>query len=221
MVLGLLKKLADNSRSSSMANALRRARLDIFRTYIQSLPKPVRVLDVGGTEKFWIQGGLVEPELVQIVLLNTAKEPVTLPNFSSVIGDARDLSQFHTEEFDIVFSNSVIEHVGEFECQKKMADEIRRVGKRYFVQTPAKYFPIEPHFLFPFFACFPEYIKIFLVTHFSLGWYPKQNSVADAREFLRWFRLLTRKEMMSLFPDAKIQDERWLGFTKSFVALKE
>lgn len=48
--------------------------------------------------------------------------------------------QFKEKEFDLVFSNSVIEHVGGFQDQMKAANEIRRVGKNYFIQTPNKYF---------------------------------------------------------------------------------
>lgn len=57
------------------------------------------------------------------------------------------MKQFQDNEFDAVFSNSVIEHVGDYEAQRQMANEIMRVGKRYFVQTPNFYFPIEPHIL--------------------------------------------------------------------------
>ena len=49
--------------------------------------------------------------------------------------------------FDIAFSNSVIEHLGEYESQRRFAEEIRRVGRKVWVQTPARWFLVEPHFL--------------------------------------------------------------------------
>jgi hypothetical protein len=53
------------------------------------------------------------------------------------------------QEYDIAFSNSVIEHVGDWERQAAFASEIRRVGKNLWIQTPAKECPIEPHYLAP------------------------------------------------------------------------
>ena len=68
------------------------------------------------------------------------------------MGDATDLSPFKDKSFDIVHSNSVIEHLYNFENQKKMASEIMRVGQKHIVQTPNKYFFLEPHLsYFPFF----------------------------------------------------------------------
>ena len=65
---------------------------------------------------------------------------------------------FKDKSFDAVFSNSVIEHVGTFEDQKMMANEVIRVTNFYFIQTPNLYFPIEPHFLVPFFQ-FSSFFK--------------------------------------------------------------
>jgi 2-polyprenyl-3-methyl-5-hydroxy-6-metoxy-1,4-benzoquinol methylase len=73
------------------------------------------------------------------------------------------MPQFQNDEFDIVFSNSVIEHVGSYEEQNLMASEVRRVGKRYFIQTPNLFFPIEPHFLFPFFQFLPLDYRVTLI----------------------------------------------------------
>ncbi|WP_255695553.1 methyltransferase domain-containing protein [Rhodohalobacter sp. 614A] len=56
--------------------------------------------------------------------------------FQYVQGDALDMHMFEDKSFDVVFSNSVIEHVGSFENQRRFADEVRRVGKAYWVQTP-------------------------------------------------------------------------------------
>ena len=73
-----------------------------------------------------------------------------IKDFKYVIGDACNLDMLSSKSFDIIYSNSVIEHVGR-ERQKEFANEIMRVGKKYWVQTPYKHFPVEPHFVFPFF----------------------------------------------------------------------
>lgn len=75
--------------------------------------------------------------------------------FSYVQGDGRNLP-YTNNEFDIVFSNSVIEHVGTFEDQKRFAEEIRRVAKSYWVQTPNRHFPVETHLIAPFIHFLPR-----------------------------------------------------------------
>ena len=131
-------------------------RFAFFEQLIAPLVKPLRILDVGGTEDFWQSMGFGDRDDMWVTLLNVTAVATSSPQFVSIAGDARDLSQFKRREFDVVFSNSVIEHVGDFADQKRMADEVQRVGKRYFVQTPNRYFPIEPHFLFPCFQFLPE-----------------------------------------------------------------
>ncbi|MBC8844888.1 class I SAM-dependent methyltransferase, partial [Escherichia coli] len=73
---------------------------------------------------------------------------------------ATDLSEIDDQQFDIVFSNSVIEHLYTWENQEKMAKEVLRVGKYHFIQTPNYWFPIEPHWVFPFFQFLPKSIRI-------------------------------------------------------------
>jgi 2-polyprenyl-3-methyl-5-hydroxy-6-metoxy-1,4-benzoquinol methylase len=128
------------------------------------------------------------------------------------------MKQFAAQEFDVVFSNSVIEHVGSYEDQRRMAKEIKRVGKRYFVQTPNLYFPIEPHFVFPFFQFLPQSVKVWLISHFALGWYGKVTDIEKANELASEIRLLSKKEFLNLFANAKIVEEKFLGLTKSFIA---
>jgi hypothetical protein len=152
----------------------------------------------------------------KVILLNRFAQPINRPNFYSLIGDARDMKQFADKEFDIVFSNSVIEHVGTYEDQRKMADEIRRVGKRYFIQTPNRYFPIEPHFLFPYFQFLPVKIKCWLIQHFDLGWRKKTPDYQSAMEIAKEIRLLSKREFVNLFPEGRLVEERFLGVVKSF-----
>jgi hypothetical protein len=76
-----------------------------------------------------------------------------------------------------------------------MAEEVRRVGKCYYVQTPNYYFPIEPHWLFPFFQFLPFPLKIFLSKNFDLGNYKKCKSETEAIVRVNRIRLLTETEM--------------------------
>jgi len=214
----LLRFLSDNRSTTSLAHKFRRSRGRIFEQFLGSFEGTINILDLGGEENFWIQSNLSSIPNIQVTLLNVRKEPTTLNNFSSIAGDARDLSQFKDQSFDVVFSNSVIEHVGDLTRQTQMAQEIVRVGRAYFVQTPNRYFPIEPHFLFPFFWHLPESVRVFLAIRIGLGWYPRQPNANTAREFLRNFTLLSEPQFRRLFPSAEIQKERFLGLTKSFIA---
>ena len=117
----MLKHLADNRRADSLASRLRRRRFAFFRRLLASLEAPVRILDLGGTEAYWTA---MRPENIrdlQVTLVNLAAEPTTLPNMRSLAGDARGLD-IADRSFDVVFSNSVIEHVGGAADQQRMAD---------------------------------------------------------------------------------------------------
>ena len=209
--------LRGSSRILTLLSAkLRRKRFRLFETLLSQLQEPIHILDVGGTQSSWDLMSLSPTSAVSVTLLNLRHESVSLPNFSSVIGDARDMTSFADARFDVVFSNSVIEHVGGFEDQRRMAREVQRVGKRYFVQTPNRHFPIEPHFLFPFFQFLPVQARVRLVRHFALGWYPRAPDNESARRMVEEIRLLTKQELLTLFPGASVFEENFLGMTKSF-----
>jgi len=177
------------------------------------------ILDVGGTASFWQIMNPV-PEGTSITLFNLELQSTSGSTINSVAGDARDMRQFNDTQFDVVFSNSVIEHVGTLEDQRLMANEIRRVGQGYFVQTPNYYFPIEPHSLFPGFQWLPLSTRSRLVQWRSWGWLSKISDPAEALASVEQIRLLKETELMSLFPDAKIWRETILGLTKSLVAIR-
>ncbi len=213
-----LRGLANSRESNSLASRLRRRRFLLFESLIATVSRPIRILDLGGTENFWQQMGFLDHQEVSILLINIDDMGrIKASNVETLVGDARDLSQFEDDEFDIVFSNSVIEHVGGLDDQKRMADEIRRVGKRYFVQTPNRYFPIEPHFLFPFFQFLPRGLQVFLVSNFEIGWAGKAPSREDAERRVSSCQLLSQREIRWLFPGGKLYKERFLGLTKSFI----
>lgn len=216
----MYKDLADNRSDTSMATRMRRRRFQLLIDMLKDLPRPVRILDIGGTQGYWEMMGL-GPTLaneLEVLLLNTYAQPVSLPNFKASVGDGRAMPQFADGEFDIVFSNSTIEHVGTADDQRRMADEVQRVGKRYYIQTPNRNFPIEPHFLFPFFQFLPVGVRAWLLQRFSLGWHARIPDAKKAREEVAGIRLITRREFERFFPKAEIYDERIAGLTKSFVA---
>jgi hypothetical protein len=214
----ILRRLVDNQDEASLSAAFRRRRFQIFINLIDTLPGPVTILDVGGEPRFWEVMGLAGNPKIQVVLLNQMHFYVAWPNLEAVVGDATDLRRYANNQFEAVFSNSVLEHLGSYERQQRMAAEVQRVGRCYFVQTPNRYFPLEPHFLVPFFQFFPEWLQIELVQHFNLGWYPKRSDRNLAARLVRSHRLLTEAEMRTLFPKGKIYKETVLGMVKSLTA---
>src|SRR5687767_6848576 len=100
-----------------------------------------------------------------------------------------------------------------------MANEIQRVGKRYLVQTLNKRFPLEQHFLFPWFQYLPVSVRTWMVNHFDVGSYRRIADPAAARAEVESIQLSTRRRFSSVFPAARIHEEKIAGLTKSFVAI--
>ncbi|WP_339875711.1 class I SAM-dependent methyltransferase [uncultured Algoriphagus sp.] len=178
---------------------------------------PVRVLDLGGASYFWDTSRLLTMPNIEIVLLNLRKEKTSHPNINSVVGDATYMPEYDDNSFDLVFSNSVIEHLYSWENQKKMADEIMRVGKKHFIQTPNRTFPIEAHYAIPFAQYLPHDLLYFFLTKTKLSRLQKWNP-KDAQQYLDEIRLLDIKEMQLLFPNSKMYQEKFMGLVKSICA---
>jgi predicted SAM-dependent methyltransferase len=201
-----------------IGSKFRRKRFLYFEKQLTKLKRPITILDVGGTVKFWINENYhLHPEVIIIVLNIRADEDSNFPNIKSIEGNACNLSQFKNDEFDVVFSNSLIEHLYTKENQHKMASESIRVGKHYFIQTPNLHFPIEPHFKFPFFQYLPDRTKIMLQTKTSLINGAKYD-LNYAREIIKEIKLLSKKEFLALFPDSELYVETFYGLEKSFIA---
>ncbi|MBV9158629.1 MAG: class I SAM-dependent methyltransferase [Acidobacteriaceae bacterium] len=179
-----------------------------------------RVLDVGGSPLIW-QFAKVQPNLTFLNL------PAALQKSSNgahqVAGDGRMLP-FRDGSFDIVFSNSVIEHVGDAVSQQRFAQEIARVGQRYWVQTPNRRFPVEHHLMLPFIHYLPKGWQRPIVSRLTI-WellvQPSEDQRAFyVKHFLDELNLLDSRELQTLFPDSKILAERLLGFPKSLIAVR-
>jgi hypothetical protein len=179
-----------------------------------------RILDVGGTPFNW-QLLDVRPR-VTIVNMPRAREAFDA-QFQSVFADGRALP-FPDRSFDIVFSNSVIEHVGNFESQQQFANEISRVARSYWVQTPNRHFPVEPHLLTPFLHFLPAALQCRIARKFTV-WSLIERPTPDRWEFyiehyLHDIRLLDAADLHRLFPGAKIVRERLGRLTKSLIAVR-
>jgi hypothetical protein len=178
-----------------------------------------RILDIGGYPNTWRDTGVQSHvQMINIDPINYTPAP-GLPPIDTDLGDACALP-YQDNSFDIVFSNSVIEHVGTFERQKDFAREARRVGRKLWIQTPARSFFIEPHLLTPFIHWFPLSVQRRLLRYFTTwGWLtkPTQKQVDD---LLAEIRLLNYREMQELFPDCTILRERFFGLTKSYIAVR-
>ncbi|MBV9583060.1 MAG: methyltransferase domain-containing protein [Chloroflexi bacterium] len=168
---------------------------------------------MGGSAEMW--RGLGQPLDVSIV--NLAHPHGAESCAPWIQGDARFLP-FPDGSFDIVFSNSVIEHVGNLDDQRRFAEEIQRVGKRYWVQAPNRYFPVEPHFLFPGFQFLPTPLRVVVAHQWPFSWLKYYGQSAPTIEHeARTVRLPTVREMQKLFPGALVHREVVFGLTKSII----
>ncbi|MEB2782550.1 methyltransferase domain-containing protein [Algoriphagus sp. C2-6-M1] len=179
--------------------------------------EPIRVLDVGGASYFWDRSSLPSLPNIEIVLLNLSEQKTTHPKIKSLVGNAMDMPEFGDNSFDLVFSNSVIEHLYTWDKQQKMANEIMRVGKKHFIQTPNRTFPVEAHYAIPFAQYLPHRLLYFMLTKTKLSRLQKWNP-KDAKQYLDEIRLLDIKEMQLLFPASSMYQEKILGMTKSICA---
>lgn len=191
------------------------------RAFMQRFPDVAAgapVLDIGGTAGWWKEDF---PKNINISIVNIDddhRQEVTESGFAFFQTDGRSLP-FADHQFSLAFSNSVIEHVGDFQDQKRFAQEAMRCGRNLYLQTPNKWFPVEPHLMTAFIQWLPFKLSRRLLRYFSLWGLVAKPSQKQIDEFLRTTRLLTRSELKHLFPNAQIEEEKFLGLTKSFVVI--
>ena len=162
----------------------------------------------------------VRPGSVHCVNLSEGLAP-NLPDWLEVdLGNAVDLDPaLRRGPYDLVYSNSVIEHVGGPANQRRFADNARTLADRHWIQTPYRYFPIEPHWVFPGFQFLPVKAK----ANVSRWWPLMHTNSTDADSAIDAaldVQLLSKTEMQHYFPDSEIWDERSAGLVKSLIAVR-
>lgn len=215
------------------ANA-RSQRAQIFRDSFEFGPE-TRLLDLGsedGTNIAAVTEGLsLSPNNIFIADIDpyAVEKGSRDHGFTPVLLSDGENLQFDNGSFDIIFCSSVIEHVtvgkddvwdvtsgqafkqAAIRSQTRFADEIKRVGRQYFVQTPNRGFPLESHTWLPFAGQMPREIFVPVLKATNIFW-PKK-SIPD-------FNLLDSADMQKLFPEAKLILERRFGLVKSIMAVK-
>lgn len=197
-----------------ISTPFRRRRMQAFETrFLATQAGPI--LDVGGTPGNW---QLISSR-PRVVLLNIYPRVDGLGNNIEYVRGDGCAMPFQDRSFEIAFSNSVIEHLGTKERQTAFANEVRRVGRSYFVQTPNKWFPIEPHYLTPGIHFLPKRWQAALLRNATIwGWITRPDR-KKCQDMVTEIRLLESKEFAEMFPEATIQREKFLGLTKSITAV--
>lgn len=192
-------------------NWARASRMKKF-TEEMELSEGTRILDLGGQPEIW---DTVECKL-DIYCVNlpgiAREEYPSHHTITYLEGDGCDMSEYPDQDFDIVFSNSVIEHVGDIERQQAFASEVARLGKRYWVQTPSKGFPIEAHCGMPLWWFYPQKFRDFMIERW-------RRDLPKWTEMVETTRVISKRELGRLFPDGKIFTERMI-FPKSNIAYR-
>jgi hypothetical protein len=180
-----------------------------------------RVLDLGGSLYFWDLARAEGFPVPRVTVVNIRPSPEKLPReVDWFLGDARSTG-LRDFSFDIVFSNSLVEHLVNWDSQVLFAGEVKRLAPSYFIQTPNKWFLVEPHFVTPFTHFLPMLVRRGLGPRATLWGWTSGATRKQYEEQLREIRLLSQREMCTLFPDAQIVPERWMGMVKSIVAIKD
>jgi hypothetical protein len=181
-----------------------------------------RVLDLGGTLDSWEKSPSLPRELTLLNLdVPPSETQVNGCTVRHVVGDACALpAEVALESFDLVFSNSVIEHVGGHHRRTAFADNVRSAAPRYWIQTPYRYFPIEPHFAFPAAQFLPLAARAQLPRRWPLGFCHADNR-DTAIELAQEIELLSITDMRTYFPDAEVVLERISGIPKSIVMVRD
>lgn len=201
----------------SLGARMRARRWEVFADTFPDIGD-MSVIDLGGTVETWLRAP-VRPARVHVV--NLEKHPPEVPDWiRAEYGDACELSpQILRTGYDLVYSNSVIEHVGGYAQRARFADSVHSLSARHWVQTPYRYFPIEPHWLFPGFQFLPLNARAQLARRWPLA-HSRAGSTEEGLRSALGTELIGRAEMVYYFPRSKVISEHLAGLVKSLIATK-
>ena len=224
--------MADPSSRNSMSYKLRSKRDRRLRAFLlaarRSRSEDLRICDLGGGIAYWERVGLdwLAEHGMKVVCVNYNSGELTRDaahdgGIEIVTGDGCDMVGYADNSFDVVHSNSVIEHVGRWPRMAAFAGEVRRLAPSYYVQTPYFWFPIDPHdYRFPALHWLPPSLSLKLYRRFRLGWVEAQPDISAAMRLVEDSSMLDRSQFRYLFPDAEHSFEFFAGLPKSMIAIR-
>jgi hypothetical protein len=216
--MSAFRSAVNDANHESFSHRMRSRRFAHFEQRARALGTRLRIIDLGGTTRYWQNRQWSDRPDVTITLINPEPQAQLFENIIPVIGDACNVD-YEDRSFDIAFSNSVIEHLGTFQRQLMMARQVRRLARAYWVQTPNRRFPIEPHFLVPGWQWLPERARVEAVRRWRVGQRGPHPDPDVAREMVTEIRLLNWRELQRLFPGAQLVAERLGGLVKSWTVV--
>jgi hypothetical protein len=202
---------------TSLAERMRLRRWELIRKHLPEIPE-MKVLDLGGTALWWLRAP-VRPRHVTIVNLDRTQE-AEAPWATFISGDACHADRLISfQRFDLVFSNSLIEHVGGHKARSELSHVIRSLAPRYLVQTPYRYFPIEPHWIFPGMQFLPLHVRGRIAPRWPLG-HTRGWTQSQALSEVMFTELIGATEMRTYFPDGQLHWELFFGLRKSMIVIR-
>jgi len=211
------RAIADTTSPRSLSGRSRARRWHWLLSRFPALAD-MRVIDLGGLVGVWEQAP-VRPREVTVV--NTFDQHADADWIHTAAGDACALpEQLRAQRWDLVYCNSVIEHVGGHWRREALADSVHALGDHHWVQTPYRYFPIEPHWLFPGFQFLPVRARAAVTVRWPLGAYRRLREPGPAVHWSLATELLSRTEMEHYFPRSEVVSESLGPFVKSLIAVR-
>ncbi len=212
----LNRLLVEHDSPTSLSGRARRARWRLFQEMFPEIGS-MRVLDLGGTVQSWTRLGIRPTE---VTVLNTFTQTGAPLWIKPVVGDACQVPPgLVRERFDLVFSNSVLEHVGGHHRRLAFAESVHAFSDRHWIQTPYRYFPLEPHWLFPLFQFLPLRVRLEVTKRWPLIPARAKTTEEAIRRSLG-SELLSKTHMTYYFPHSVVRTEQVGGLVKSLIATK-
>ncbi|MGD9664038.1 MAG: methyltransferase domain-containing protein [Novosphingobium sp.] len=228
----MVNNLANAVNPASLSFRFRTRRDAVLRDFLQKVPRVdaqiLRICDLGGGVAYWERVGLdwLEDHAIHITCINSSADELTRDSQSAApitlaVGDACDMGGHADNSFDVVHSNSVIEHVGGWSRIVDFSRQVRRLAPSYYVQTPYFWFPFDPHFYrVPCIHWLPPSFRAKLHRRVKAGWAQPDGTLDQAMGLAMSNFMLDRSQYRFLFPDAEHRFEFFAGLPKSMLAMR-
>ncbi len=198
----------------NMSYKSRTKKFELLKNVFHARPEDL-VLDVGASGETFLQYTLEDIYPFPDRIVAGGYEPREILAARRLYPQARYMLfdgcalPFPDQSFDLVFSNAVIEHILGPGRQEKFAQEIRRVGKSWFVTTPNYWYPFESHHHLPFFQFLPHPVQ--MQYNRLLGTHIPKGTVQE-------LGLLSGRQLHALFPTGRIAKVRVTFWPETLVA---